>query len=278
MDTDSRKCKKCLKPLAGQNSEYCSMRCYADARRLDAPPRLCRYCKTPLERDRAVESSKDFRARTTCGKDCRTCAKRVERLQRGLVARARTADVRVCIACQTPLEQRCGETDQNYARRRTCSLACRAVAIRQGQKPAMLRKIYGRAPDASTCTCGSETHGTGCLWFEHPIGAQRRLRGEEVTVVGYLTNRSVRVRYWDTRHDCERVMEVPRGRLEGGPALVSAPRPPSPRAGTGLRLAHDGQTYTLAEWARVLGVSLSTLKGRLRRGWSLERALVRANT
>lgn len=38
-------------------------------------------------------------------------------------------------------------------------------------------------------------------------------------------------------------------------------------------LTHKGETHKLSEWARLLGINQSTLLYRLRRGWSVERAL-----
>lgn len=38
-------------------------------------------------------------------------------------------------------------------------------------------------------------------------------------------------------------------------------------------LTHKGETHKLSEWARLLGINQSTLLYRLRRGWSIERAL-----
>ena len=38
-------------------------------------------------------------------------------------------------------------------------------------------------------------------------------------------------------------------------------------------LTVDGQTHTLSEWARLTGIKKTTIKERLRRGWSIERAL-----
>lgn len=38
-------------------------------------------------------------------------------------------------------------------------------------------------------------------------------------------------------------------------------------------ITHDGETHTVAEWARVLGVNQQTLSQRLKRGWSEARTL-----
>lgn len=38
-------------------------------------------------------------------------------------------------------------------------------------------------------------------------------------------------------------------------------------------LTVDGQTHTLSEWARISGIKNSTIRERLKRGWSIERAL-----
>lgn len=39
------------------------------------------------------------------------------------------------------------------------------------------------------------------------------------------------------------------------------------------RLTHHGRTMTLTEWALELGISVTVLCGRFRKGWSVERAL-----
>lgn len=39
-------------------------------------------------------------------------------------------------------------------------------------------------------------------------------------------------------------------------------------------ITHDGRTMCLAEWARVIGISESTIALRLKRGWTIERALL----
>lgn len=38
-------------------------------------------------------------------------------------------------------------------------------------------------------------------------------------------------------------------------------------------IRHDGETKPLAEWAEDIGITYGTLETRLRRGWSVERAL-----
>ena len=38
-------------------------------------------------------------------------------------------------------------------------------------------------------------------------------------------------------------------------------------------ITHNGKTYTVAEWAKVIGVKPMTLHWRLRKGWSVEAAL-----
>ena len=44
------------------------------------------------------------------------------------------------------------------------------------------------------------------------------------------------------------------------------------------RLTHCGQTLSISEWARKVGLSRNTLKSRLRYGWKLERALTEGVT
>ncbi len=39
------------------------------------------------------------------------------------------------------------------------------------------------------------------------------------------------------------------------------------------RITHDGVTHTIAEWARLKGISDANLRYRLRRQWPIERAL-----
>lgn len=38
-------------------------------------------------------------------------------------------------------------------------------------------------------------------------------------------------------------------------------------------IEHDGKTQSIAEWAEELGIPVPTLRGRLRRGWTIEEAL-----
>lgn len=42
---------------------------------------------------------------------------------------------------------------------------------------------------------------------------------------------------------------------------------------TNRRVEFHGETKTLAEWERAIGLNKGVLKGRLRIGWSIERAL-----
>ena len=42
---------------------------------------------------------------------------------------------------------------------------------------------------------------------------------------------------------------------------------------TNRNLEYNGETMTMAEWARKLGISSSSLYGRLKRGWSIDKAL-----
>lgn len=42
---------------------------------------------------------------------------------------------------------------------------------------------------------------------------------------------------------------------------------------TNKNLEYNGETMTMAEWARKLGISSSSLYGRLKRGWSIDKAL-----
>ena len=39
------------------------------------------------------------------------------------------------------------------------------------------------------------------------------------------------------------------------------------------RITHNGETYTLAEWAEIKSIKQATISSRLKRGWSIERAL-----
>jgi hypothetical protein len=38
-------------------------------------------------------------------------------------------------------------------------------------------------------------------------------------------------------------------------------------------LTYKGETLTMAEWSRRTGLSADALRGRIRKGWSVERAL-----
>ena len=40
-----------------------------------------------------------------------------------------------------------------------------------------------------------------------------------------------------------------------------------------MRLSHNGQTKSLAEWEKETGISRGTLRERIRRGWDVDTAL-----
>lgn len=42
-------------------------------------------------------------------------------------------------------------------------------------------------------------------------------------------------------------------------------------------LEHNGEKHTISEWSGILGINRSTLKNRICRGWSTEKALARRN-
>lgn len=42
---------------------------------------------------------------------------------------------------------------------------------------------------------------------------------------------------------------------------------------TNRKLTYNGKTMTMAEWSREIGINSSSLFGRLKRGWSIEKAL-----
>lgn len=42
---------------------------------------------------------------------------------------------------------------------------------------------------------------------------------------------------------------------------------------TNVRITYNGETHTVAEWARILGMSYSKLQWRLHSGWPIEKAL-----
>jgi hypothetical protein len=42
---------------------------------------------------------------------------------------------------------------------------------------------------------------------------------------------------------------------------------------TNLLIVMDGETKTLQEWADLCGISRHTIQGRLKRGWSIEKAI-----
>lgn len=44
-----------------------------------------------------------------------------------------------------------------------------------------------------------------------------------------------------------------------------------------IYLEYHGETRTISEWAEKLGINHSTLKNRIHRGWTVEKALARRN-
>ena len=73
---------------------------------------------------------------------------------------------------------------------------------------------------------------------------------------------------------------IPVGKLRRrDPPSVELPssEPPGPRSAPTDRRARffslEGRSYSIAEWARLFGLKSSTVRARLRRGWSLVRAL-----
>jgi len=42
---------------------------------------------------------------------------------------------------------------------------------------------------------------------------------------------------------------------------------------TNRLIEHEGETRTLAEWSRLVGIGSSTIAARIERGWSVERAV-----
>lgn len=48
------------------------------------------------------------------------------------------------------------------------------------------------------------------------------------------------------------------------------------KARKGKRITHNGETYTLAQWAERIGVAPSLIADRLKKGWTVERALTPA--
>lgn len=81
----------------------------------------------------------------------------------------------------------------------------------------------------------------------------------------------------DTVGDADRAEGVGGAPAAGRPLFregeeVSFLRTPPCASGADM-LTVDGQTHTLSEWARLTGIKKTTIKERLRRGWSIERAL-----
>jgi len=68
-----------------------------------------------------------------------------------------------------------------------------------------------------------------------------------------------------------------RGRLRRGWSIEAAFATPvktvASRHGRALRLTHNGRAQTLSAWCRELGLSLSTVSCRLKRGYTTEQAL-----
>lgn len=55
-------------------------------------------------------------------------------------------------------------------------------------------------------------------------------------------------------------------------------KPVTPETSTVARITFNGETHTYAEWAEKTGLSSDIIRGRLKRGWTVEEALSIANT
>lgn len=69
------------------------------------------------------------------------------------------------------------------------------------------------------------------------------------------------------RRQARRLLSFLNKQPVGRPALARSSRR------RGARYTHGGQTLDLREWSAVSGVNINTLHGRIKRGWTMERAL-----
>lgn len=73
---------------------------------------------------------------------------------------------------------------------------------------------------------------------------------------------------------------APRQRMDGThlpglPKLKRKPRVPSPlpKLQRGRLYQHDGESFTLAQWSEVCGISVDALRSRIRHGMTIDQAI-----
>lgn len=105
-----------------------------------------------------------------------------------------------------------------------------------------------------------------CIWTTQPEQERRRAFCRKVNVHGQTM----------TAAEAARLPDQPKRdsvlrRLASGFPLENPPAAKLYRAS--MWLTHNGETLPLPEWARRIGLSSEVLWQRVKRGWSLERAL-----
>jgi hypothetical protein len=75
-----------------------------------------------------------------------------------------------------------------------------------------------------------------------------------------------------TQYSIERLESS--GDYEPGNCVWATPREQSNNTTRNVFITHQGETLTIAQWARKLNLVSGTLRNRLKRGWSLERVLL----